>query len=211
VLRKATKVTKASPGDRGAARRKRAQAGAAAGEKLESRQSSREQSTRIVVMGRVLAPYGVNGWIKARAFTVTPETLIAYRSWWLGRDDGDWQELAVLEARKHGQIVLARLEGVSQREDALIWRGASIGVPRSALPKPAPDEVYLADLIGLTVMSREGVTLGSVAGLMETGVHAVLRVVDAGRSERLIPLVAAYVDAIELDAGRIVVDWHADY
>jgi 16S rRNA processing protein RimM len=75
----------------------------------------------------------------------------------------------------------------------------------------APDEVYLGDLIGLTVMSREGVTLGSVAGLIETGAHAVLRVVHAGRSERLIPLVAAHVDAIELDAGRIVVDWHADY
>jgi len=182
-----------------------------AGEQLGSRQGSPQQSTRIVVMGRVLAPYGVNGWIKARAFTVAPETLIAYRTWWLGRDDGDWQELAVLEARKHGQSVLAQLEGVSQREDASMWQGASIGVPRSALPQLAPDEVYLADLIGLTVTSREGVTLGSVAGFMETGAHAVLRVVDAGRSERLIPLVAAYVDAIELDAGRIVVDWHADY
>lgn len=191
------------------ARRNRAQSGAVAGEKPESTQGPR--SARIVVMGRVLAPYGVNGWIKARAFTAAPETLTAYRSWWLGRGDGNWRELAVLEARKHGQSVLARLEGVSQREDVSMWQGASIGVPRSALPALAPDEVYLADLIGLTVVSREGVTLGGVAGLMETGAHPVLRVVDAARSERLIPLVAAYVDAIELNEGRIVVDWQADY
>jgi 16S rRNA processing protein RimM len=166
------------------------------------------------VLGRVLAPYGVNGWIKARAFTVSPDSLMAYRSWWLAEnesDDGGWRELPVLETRKHADSVLARLDGLNRREDASAWRGASIGVPRSMLPVPAADEVYLVDLIGLTVVNRDGETLGRVAGLMETGAHAVLRVEGAARSERLIPLVSAYVDAIEMAAGRIVVDWQTDY
>lgn len=166
------------------------------------------------MLGRVLAPYGVNGWIKARAFTASPDSLMRYRSWWLAAnedDDRGWRELVVLETRKHADSVLARLEGLNRREDAAAWRGASIGVPRSTLPVPARDEVYLVDLIGLTVVNRDGETLGRVAGLMETGAHAVLRVEDAARSERLIPLVSAYVDAIEMAAGRIVVDWRADY
>jgi 16S rRNA processing protein RimM len=136
---------------------------------------------------------------------------MAYRSWWLAASDGGWREFALLEARKHADSVLARLEGLNGREEAAPWRGASIGVPRSAMPTPAADEVYLVDLIGLTVVNRNGETLGRVAGLMETGAHAVLRVEDARRSVRLIPLVFAYVDAIEMAAGRIVVDWHADY
>ena len=178
---------------------------------MPHRTSLEERGTRIVILGRVQAPYGVNGWIKARAFTATAESLMAYPRWWLAASDGAWRELAVLEARRHADSVLARLEGVTRREEAATWRGASIGVPRSALPKPAADEVYLVDLIGLTVVNRDGETLGWVAGLMDTGAHAVLRVEGAARSEHLIPLVPAYVDAIEMTAGRILVDWQADY
>ena len=114
---------------------------------------AQQSGSSIVVMGRILAPYGVNGWIKARAFTASPETLIAYRSWWLAGNDGAWRELAVLEARKHAESVLARLEGVNRREEASAWRGASIGVPRSALPALGHGEVYLADLVGLIVVT----------------------------------------------------------
>ena len=203
-------LPRTSPVERGAAREKHGQ-GSSATEETKADHTAGEGSARIVVLGRILAPYGVNGWIKARAFTTSLDSLMAYRSWWLAANDSGWREFAVLEARQHADSVLALLDGLSRREDAAAWRGASIGVPRSALPTPAGDEVYLVDLIGLTVVNRSGETLGRVAGLMETGAHAVLRVEDAARSVRLIPLVSAYVDAIEMTAGRILVDWHADY
>ena len=178
---------------------------------MPPRASPGERGARFVVLGRVLAPYGLSGWIKARAFTASPDSLMRYGRWWLAANDSGWRELAVLETRKHADSVLARLEGLNRREDAAAWRGAAIGVPRSALPTPAHDEVYLVDLIGLTVVNRDGETLGRVASLMETGAHAVLRVEDEAASERLIPLVSAYVDAIEMAAGRIIVDWPSDY
>jgi 16S rRNA processing protein RimM len=165
----------------------------------------------MIVMGRVLAPYGVEGWLKARAFTATPGALLAQPRWWLGKEDGVWDEFVVTAARQHSGVVLARLEGLSQREDAAARRGMSIAVPRSALPLLAKGEVYLADLVGLSVVDREGRTLGRVQGVMETGAHPVLRVADGVSAERLIPLVPAHVDAIELDAGRIVVEWPSDY
>jgi 16S rRNA processing protein RimM len=163
-------------------------------------------------MGEVLAAYGVQGWLKARTFTASRSGLLAYRSWWL-KGSGGWREFAVREARPHGDAIVARLEGFSVREDLAPWRGARIAVPRPALPPLEADEVYLADLIGLTVVNRQEATLGTVAGLIHTGAHPVLRVSDgAGESaERLIPLVPAYVDAIDLAAGRMVVDWPVDY
>ena len=72
-------------------------------------------------------------------------------------------------------------------------------------------EIYWADLIGFVVVNREGDVLGRVTGLLDTAAHAVLRVADEDGGERLIPLVPAYLDAIEREAMRIVVDWQRDY
>lgn len=162
-------------------------------------------------MGRILAPYGVHGWLKVRSFTGSPEGLLAYRNWWLAAKGGTWRRFQVLAARTHSDLVLAQLEGLNRREDAAGWRGASVGVPREVLPVLAPGEVYLADVLGLEVVNREGVALGRVTGLVETGAHPVLQLGLEDQPQRLIPLVPARVDAIDLAAGRIVVDWQPDY
>ena len=165
-------------------------------------------------MGRLIGAYGVQGWIKARTFTASPEGLLAYRAWWLATDDDRWSEFAVLEARVQANGLVARLEAMNCREEVAPWRGAAIGVPKSSLPALAASEVYLADLVGLAVINRSGVILGRVGSVLETGAHPVLRIaaeahVDGG--ERLIPLAPAYVDAIDVTGGRIVVDWQPDY
>jgi 16S rRNA processing protein RimM len=162
-------------------------------------------------MGRILAPYGVQGWLKVRPFTGSPEALLAYRIWWLVAEGGAWRKFRVLAARTHSDLVLAQLEGLNRREDVAAWRGASVGVPRAALPALALGEVYLADVLGLEVVNREGTGLGRVTGLVETGAHPVLQVGLGNQPQRLIPLVPAHVDAIDLAAGRIVVDWQPDY
>jgi 16S rRNA processing protein RimM len=166
-------------------------------------------------MGRVTAPYGVQGWIKVRAYTAQRDGLLAYRAWWLAtKDDGPWREFAVLEARVHGAAVVAQLDGLKQREEAASWRGAAIGIPKALLPALAAGEVYWADLVGLTVINRSGVMLGRVAAVLETAAHPVLRVAPedgAARAERLIPLVPAYVDALDVAGSRIVVDWQPEY
>jgi 16S rRNA processing protein RimM len=164
----------------------------------------------MIVMGRVLAPYGVQGWIKLRAFTGSRDALIRQRRWWLARDGEGWREFGLVEARRHADTLLARLDGLSEREDAAAWQGAAIAVPRAALPKLAEGELYLADLIGLAVVNRQGDPLGRVAGLLETPAHAVLQIEGEGGTEELIPLVPAYVDAIEMSDGRIVVDWRSN-
>jgi 16S rRNA processing protein RimM len=162
-------------------------------------------------MGRVVAAYGVSGWVKARGFTAAPNALLGYGTWWLARGGDVWREFRVLAARAHGGGMVAQLEGLASREDAAAWGGASVGVPRQMLPALASGEVYLADILGLEVVNREGEGLGRVAGVLETPAHPVLRVESAGRRQRLIPLVAAHIDAIDLAGGRVMVDWRKDY
>ena len=66
---------------------------------------------------------------------------------------------------------------------------------------------------GLAVVNREGVVLGAVAEVIDNGAHPILRVrpADGAPGERLIPWVPAFVDAVDVAARRIDVDWPADF
>jgi 16S rRNA processing protein RimM len=159
-------------------------------------------------MGRILAPYGVRGWIKVRPQTESTDGLLGYRTWWLGKQ-GEWNSYQLLEGRVHGTDVVARLEGVADRDRAAQLRGCDVAVPRSELP-PAPEgEYYWADLIGLEVVNREGVRLGQVAEVFATGANDVLVV--RGERERLIPFVEAVVVDVDLEGALLTLDWGADY
>jgi 16S rRNA processing protein RimM len=158
-------------------------------------------------MGRVAAPFGVKGWIKVQVFTETVEGLLDYPTWWVGKE-GSWQAFQLEEGAPHGQVVLAKLAGTEDREAVAKLKGMDIAVPRDALPE-AKDEYYWADLVGLQVVNREGIELGRVDSLLDNGAQSVLVV--KGERERLIPFVPVHVDRVELEAGRILVDWQQDY
>jgi 16S rRNA processing protein RimM len=112
--------------------------------------------------------------------------------------------------RRHGTGIVARLAGVDERDGALALRGRRIWIRREQLPAPAPGEYYWADLIGLQVETVEGEVLGIVSAMMETGANDVLVV--EGERERLIPFVPGhYVTAIDLAAGKLVVDWDPNF
>jgi 16S rRNA processing protein RimM len=162
----------------------------------------------MVVMGRVAAPFGVKGWIKVQPFTQTLDGLLQYPAWWLGRE-GQWRESRLEGGSVHGRSLLAKLRGCDDREAAARLKGLEIAVPRSALPASEEGEHYWSDLVGLQVLNREGVALGQVAGLLETGASQVLVV--QGERERLIPFVEPVVVAVDVPGGRLTVDWGADF
>lgn len=159
-------------------------------------------------MGRIVAPYGIKGWIKVQPFTGTPHGLLDYAAWQVGRE-GDWQERVVESAKVHGSAVVAKLGGIEGRDGAAALQGQRIAVSRSGFPEPAADEYYWADLIGLRVVNAAGVVLGTVSRLFETGANDVM-VVDGDR-ERLLPFIGPVIMKVDLPGGVIEVDWDADY
>lgn len=159
-------------------------------------------------MGRIGAPFGIKGWVKVQPYTETLDSLFDYDVWQLGRGEG-WQDIEVEEAAVHGDGLIAKLVGIESREQAFALRGREVAVNREELPEAAENEYYWNDLIGLTVVNRQGMELGQVAGLMETGSHDVLVV--KGERERLIPFADAYVTSVDLPGRRIEVDWEGDW
>jgi 16S rRNA processing protein RimM len=153
--------------------------------------------------------YGVKGWVKVYSYADPRENILKYRRWFL-RLDGGRTEVQLDSGRVHGKGIVARIQGVEDRDGAAQWLGADIEVPRSALPESEEGSWYWRDLIGLQVITTGEVVLGRVTGLMETGANDVLVV--QGDRERLVPFVLGqYVKRVDPDAGLIEVDWDPEF
>lgn len=168
-----------------------------------------ELPAKLVTMGRVSGLYGVRGWVRVFSHTDPRGNIVRYRPWYLKLNDR-WQRVDVAAGREHGKSVLAKIEGVDDRDEAAALLGAEIAIDRRQLPEPAPGEYYWVDLEGLSVVTTEGVELGVVDHLMETGANDVLVV--RGERERLIPyLPERVVKEIDLENGWMRVDWDPEF
>ncbi len=166
----------------------------------------------MVLLGRVLAPYGVKGWVKVEPFTESPETLRFFSEWRLGKGEptGAWKAVKVAESAEHSGNIVARFDGCMDRDAALGYRGMGIAVAKNALPPVQPGEFYLADLVGLQVVNVQGEGLGKIASLFSNGAHEILRV-ELDGNERLIPFVPAIVQDVDVKAGVVRVEWQSDW
>lgn len=180
----------------------------------------------LVVLGRIGEAYGIRGEVRIHPFADDPDVWADMDYWWLGDESAlplpseSWRKLRVEKARVHGDGLVARLQGVTDRSSAEALRGLYVAAPREALPETDEDEYYWGDLVGLPVENLQGEPLGIVEGLLETGANDVLRVVASmgpGHKdvERLLPFVSTVVLKVELpgpgQSGRIVVDWALDW
>lgn len=172
-------------------------------------------SADFVVLGKLVAPYGLRGAVKIFPFADDPQAWAKLPCWFLGAEGDDtalWRQTVVRRCRMQGEVLLAELECLADRDAAEGAKGLLVGVPRAAMPPTAEGEYYWADLIGLSVVNTRGEPLGEVLGLIETPVNPVLRVgVAEAKEERLLPFVAAVVLDVDLTARRIRVDWEADW
>ncbi|MEO5699510.1 MAG: ribosome maturation factor RimM [Casimicrobiaceae bacterium] len=174
----------------------------------------------MVVLGHVQGAYGVAGWVKVVPYTETDSGLLQYGTWWLRSPGGaSWQARRRTAGRLQGDTVVAQIDGIVDREAALALKGSEVAVPRSALPPVEQGEMYWSDLVGLTVMNRQGQCLGRVRGVTAHAAHPLLQVVRDGapegaggaERERLIPYVPPVIDAVDLAGRCIEVDWGEDF
>lgn len=177
---------------------------------------SASTETKYLIVGKIGAPYGVRGWVKLYSFTEPVDNLLDYDPWYThstsstGADNSDWVIASVNEAKTHGKGFVAKFNGADDRDAAARLTGQEIAIRRDQLPPAAEGEYYWGDLTGLTVETVDGVSLGVVDHLLETGANDVLVV--KGDRKRLIPYVlGSIVKNVDLDAGTMQVDWDADF
>ena len=197
-----------------------------------------EMPADAIEVGRIADAWGIKGWFKVLPHSASPEALFSSKRWYLlpsnrnvGANKSPSQKsaaalgasaekpvlLKISEAKNHADTVVAFSLEVADRNQAEALKGARIFVPRSSFPTAGTDEYYWVDLLGLSVVNREGLALGQVKDLMSTGPQTVLVLSQAPAEEgqppveRMIPFVAAFVDNVDLPGRMITVDWQLDY
>jgi 16S rRNA processing protein RimM len=163
-------------------------------------------SSTLIHVGFVGAPFGVRGWVKLRSHTNPPERLLEHRSLTIGREDA-WVEYRIEERGRSGGVPTAKLAGIEDRDQAAALRGAKISVPRTELQVKDAKDFYRADLIGCEVVNLAGIGLGVVQHFVETAAQALMVV--RGDREYWVPAVPRHVRRVDLAARRVVVDWDA--
>jgi 16S rRNA processing protein RimM len=157
-----------------------------------------------VCVGQIGAAHGVRGEVRLRSFTSDPAAIADYGP--LETEDGRVFEIETLRPAKDHFVV--RLSGIRDRDAASALANTKLYVPRERLPETAePDEFYHADLVGLAVIDRAGTKLGTVVAIHNFGAGDLIEVrADTGGNTELVPFDATHVPAVDIAAGKIVVD-----
>ncbi len=166
-------------------------------------------SNEDIIVGRVADAFGVKGQIKIRTFTEPPTNLLTYVNWTIERKSGEKQTYSVRSGQLHGKFLIAKLNGLETREQALTLKGCDIRVLVQDLAALPEGEYYHFELIGMVVSDVNGHLYGNVEQVMRTGANDVLVV--TGARTTLIPYIADVIEQIDMENRKIYVRWYPDF
>jgi 16S rRNA processing protein RimM len=158
---------------------------------------------RRIVVGVVAGAHGVRGELKIKSFTQNPRAIASYGP--LADRTGTRSFRLKLRGAVRG-LLIARIDGVDDRDQAEALKGLELTVAREILPQPKRDEWYLADLVGLAAVTREGRALGKVMAVHNFGAGDVVEIQPEGAPSVMLPFSKRVVPEVDIPAGRIVVD-----
>ena len=157
---------------------------------------------RDILLAAIIGAQGLQGAVKVKLFTETPEGLARYGV--LKDRQGKRFEITAIRPAKDGEAVIS-FSGIANRDAAEALKGTELFVERSQLPAPGEEEFYHADLIGLEAQDSEGRMLGKVAAIHNYGASDVMEIARPDGDSVLLAFTRETVPVIDTAGGRIVV------
>jgi 16S rRNA processing protein RimM len=155
-----------------------------------------------ILIGVFGAPHGVRGEVRIKPFTDEPLALKKYGP--LESEDGR-TTFKVVSARMQGDMIVAKIDGVADRDAAAKLTNLRLFVPREKLPAPDDGEFYYADLIGLRAEDEAGTLIGTVRGVDNFGAGDLLEIAREGTDSVHVPFTDEFVPTVDLKGARIVI------
>ncbi|KAB1907651.1 ribosome maturation factor RimM [Micromonospora tulbaghiae] len=170
----------------------------------------------LLVVGRIGKPHGIRGEVTVEVRTDEPEARFAPGSVLTTEpgvtpsEPGAWRvppTLTVESARWHQGRLLVVFEGVLGRDVAEALRNTLLGVDSADVAPPEdPEEFHDHQLVGLTVVTRDGEHVGEVTRIDHAPASDMLVLRRPEGRAALVPFVKAIVPEVDLAGGRVVVD-----
>jgi 16S rRNA processing protein RimM len=156
-----------------------------------------------ICVGVIGAPRGVRGELRVKSFTAEPEALAGYGPL---TDESGRRTFRLRLLDRQGDMLVARIEGVGDRDAAEALKGVRLYVARAALPAPDEGEFYQADLVGLRAEAVDGAALGTVNAVEDFGAGPLLELALADGRLVLVPFTEGVVPVVDMAGGRVVID-----
>jgi 16S rRNA processing protein RimM len=163
--------------------------------------SAEESPPEYLVLGTIVAPFGVRGEVKVLLDTDFPELVLEATHLYLGEPPVLHQ---VEWARMHKGMVRLKLTGCDDRNAAESFRKQLVQVQSDQAPVPGEGEYYYHQLLDLEVWTEEGECLGQVVEIWSIGSNEVM-LVRGRQGEILLPAIESVVREVDLDGGRMLV------
>lgn len=158
--------------------------------------------TERVLLGEIGAAHGLKGEVRLRSYTETPIDIAAYGPL---EDETGTKQIEIERVRVTPKALIAYIRGVTTREAAETLNGIKLYVPRARLPEQAPNEWYVADLIGLEALGTDGKMLGTVVAVHNFGASDILEVTpSSGGSDLLVAFTEQTVPKVDIEKGQLV-------
>jgi 16S rRNA processing protein RimM len=163
-------------------------------------------SDNLIAVGRILGTHGIKGQLRLHSYSGNLASLQTAKDVYLRSPAGVHQKVLLKRAAYHSGKILLTLDGFNSIEQVQGLTGFELYLHRDQLPAPDTDEYYWQDLLGMSVITNKGQTLGTIKDILETGANDVYLVHDAenGR-EYLIPAISQVVISVSVASKTMVV------
>jgi len=159
-----------------------------------------------LAVGQIVGAHGLNGELKVEAYSDFPERFAPGATLYLGED---LEKVQVATVRPHKTNLLVNLEEIGDRNEAEDVRGLWLYVPEADAAELEEGQYWIHDIIGLQVVTVDGMQIGKITDIMVTGANDVYVVRPAGDfnggRDVLLPAIADVVEQVDLQNGLMIV------
>jgi len=161
-----------------------------------------------LLVGKINGFFGVQGWVKIFSYTKPRKNILEYHPWYFV-DNGTYKVIEITTGREQSKTIVAHAKGIDNRDQAGQLIGKDLYIDKDQLPELGGDEHYWHELNGFRVINKNGVDLGVVNYLVDTGSNNVL--VTKGEKEHWIPYIEPYLVSVDKQNRVITVDWDENF
>lgn len=155
-----------------------------------------------LAIGVIVAPHGTRGELRMLIWSHFPERIPELKTIFL---DDEERPRRLRSARVNGDLAILSMQGVNSREEAEALRGRVVRIAREEAAPLEEGQFYHFELIGLDVFTEDGIRIGTLDHIIETGANDVYVVKDDEGKEHLFPALTDVVPEIDVEQRRMVV------
>ncbi|URJ25255.1 ribosome maturation factor RimM [Candidatus Blochmannia ocreatus (nom. nud.)] len=172
--------------------------------------------TQPVIIGKIIGAYGILGWVRIISFTEKYSDVFHYKPCFI-KPKTVWMSVSLDHWKCIGKKHISKIRGISDRNSAELLNNCEIIIDNKQLPYKNSQEYYWKDIIGCTILTIQGIKLGYVSEIIETGANDVL-VVKLLKNDLytdkdcLIPFIfEKIIKNVILTENIIIVDWDPNF